>query len=83
MSTFSAIFNLRNLLYLIEAYKAACKANGTTPTTVIKKFIAAYIAEHQATEEKELVEPTKHLGECPRCLSYKLRSLKSNLSKIM
>ena len=35
---------------VLEAYKAACKANGTTPTTEIKKFIAAYIAEHQATE---------------------------------
>ena len=35
---------------VLEAYKAACKANGTTPTTEIKKFIAAYIEEHQATE---------------------------------
>ena len=35
---------------VLEAYKAACNANGTTPTTEIKKFIAAYIAEHQATE---------------------------------
>ena len=35
---------------VLEAYKAACKANGTTPTTEIKKFIAAYITEHQATE---------------------------------
>lgn len=35
---------------VLEAYKAACKANGTTPTTEIKKFIAAYIAEHQAAE---------------------------------
>ena len=35
---------------VLEAYKVACKANGTTPTTEIKKFIAAYIAEHQATE---------------------------------
>ncbi|MEI3110817.1 MAG: hypothetical protein V8S71_03140 [Oscillospiraceae bacterium] len=37
---------------VLEAYKAACKANGTTPTTEIKKFIAAYIAEHQATSKK-------------------------------
>ena len=35
---------------VLEAYKAACKANGTTPTAEIMKFIAAYIAEHQAAE---------------------------------
>ena len=35
---------------VLEAYKAPCKANGTTPTTEIKKVIAASIAEHQATE---------------------------------
>lgn len=28
---------------VLEAYKAACQKNGTTPTTEIKKFIAEYI----------------------------------------
>ena len=35
---------------VLDAYKAACKANGTTPTTEIKKFIAAYIAAHPISE---------------------------------
>ena len=26
----------------LERFKAACKANGTTPTAAIKKFIASY-----------------------------------------
>lgn len=29
---------------ILEAFKAKCRQNGTTPTTEIKKFIAAYIA---------------------------------------
>ena len=29
---------------VLEAFRAACTANGTTPTTEIKKFIAQYIA---------------------------------------
>ena len=36
---------------ILAAFKAACKANGTTPTTEIKKFIAEYIK--QAPEEPE------------------------------
>ena len=32
---------------VLEAYKAACKANGTTPT---KKFIAAYIEANKPSE---------------------------------
>lgn len=28
---------------VLEAYKAKCAANGTTPTAEIKKFIAEYI----------------------------------------
>ncbi len=35
---------------VLDAYKAACKANGTTPTTEIKKFIAAYIAAYPISE---------------------------------
>lgn len=31
---------------VLEAFKAACAANGTTPTTEIKKFIAEYTAAH-------------------------------------
>lgn len=31
---------------VLEAYRAACKANGTTPTTEIKKFIDQYCKEH-------------------------------------
>ena len=28
---------------MLEAFKIACKKNGTTPTTEIKRFIAEYI----------------------------------------
>lgn len=35
---------------VLEAYKVACKANGTTPTTEIKKFIAAYIEANKPSE---------------------------------
>lgn len=35
---------------VLEAYKAACEANGTTPTTEIKKFIAAYIEANKPSE---------------------------------
>lgn len=31
---------------ILEAFRAACKANGTTPTTEIKKFIDQYCKEH-------------------------------------
>lgn len=34
----------------LAAFKAACEANGTTPTTEIKKFIAAYCEEHKPSE---------------------------------
>lgn len=34
----------------LEAFRAACAANGTTPTTEIKKFIADYTRTHGATE---------------------------------
>lgn len=34
-------FNLRP--DVLEAFKAKCKENGTTPTTEIKKFITAYL----------------------------------------
>lgn len=30
---------------ILEAFKAKCKENGTTPTTEIKKFINSYISE--------------------------------------
>lgn len=35
---------------VLAAYKAACAANGTTPTTEIKKFIAAYIQAHSPSD---------------------------------
>lgn len=31
---------------ILEAFKAKCKENGTTPTTEIKKFINSYISEN-------------------------------------
>lgn len=31
---------------VLQAFREACKANQTTPTTEIKKFIAQYIATH-------------------------------------
>lgn len=31
---------------VLESFRAACKANGTTPTTEIKKFISDYIKTH-------------------------------------
>ena len=31
---------------VLEALREACKANGTTPTTEIKKFIMQYIAKN-------------------------------------
>lgn len=30
---------------VLEAFRSACAANGTTPTTEIKKFIARYIEQ--------------------------------------
>lgn len=35
---------------VLEAYRAACQTNGTTPTTEIKKFIAAYIEANKPSE---------------------------------
>lgn len=35
---------------VLEAYRAACQANGTTPTTEIKKFIASYIEANKPSE---------------------------------
>lgn len=32
---------------VLAAFRAACAANGTTPTTEIKKFIAQYCEEYQ------------------------------------
>ena len=34
----------------LEAFRDACAANGTTPTTEIKKFIADYIRTNSAAE---------------------------------
>lgn len=34
----------------LEAFRGACAANGTTPTTEIKKFIAEYIRTNSAAE---------------------------------
>ena len=38
---------------VLDDYKAKCKANGTTPTTEIKKFIAEYCATHEAEATEE------------------------------
>lgn len=38
---------------VLSAFKAACSANGTTPTTEIKNFISGYITQHTALENKE------------------------------
>ncbi len=35
---------------VLAAFRAACAANGTTPTTEIKKFIAAYIDDNKPVE---------------------------------
>jgi len=35
----------------LAEYREACMKNGTTPTTEIKRFIAAYIAENQTGTE--------------------------------
>lgn len=35
---------------VLEAFRAACAANGTTATTEIKKFIAEYIERSKAEE---------------------------------
>lgn len=35
---------------VLEAFRAACAANGTTATTEIKKFIVDYIGQNQAGE---------------------------------
>lgn len=32
---------------MLEEFKSACKANGTTPTTELKKFIAEYCEKSQ------------------------------------
>lgn len=32
---------------MLEAFRSACKKNGTKPTTEIKKFISQYIADNQ------------------------------------
>lgn len=37
---------------VLEAFRAACAANGTTPTTEIKKFIAQYLACHEANAKE-------------------------------
>lgn len=36
---------------VLDAYKAACAANGTTATTEIKKFIASYIEANAKPSE--------------------------------
>lgn len=36
---------------VLEAFRTACKANGTTPTTEIKRFILKYI--EKASKEPE------------------------------
>lgn len=37
----------------LERFKAACRANGTTPTAEIKKFIAEYCAAADKKTESE------------------------------
>lgn len=38
---------------VLEAFRSACAANGTTATTEIKRFINQYIAEHSAGKAPE------------------------------
>lgn len=38
---------------VLNAFRAACAANGTTATTEIKKFIANYIEENTPKEAEE------------------------------
>lgn len=38
---------------VLEAFRTACAANGTTATTEIKKFIASYIESCTGTETGE------------------------------
>lgn len=35
---------------VLAAFRAACEANGTKPTTEIKKFIASYIEANRPSE---------------------------------
>lgn len=35
---------------VLAAFKAACAANGTTPTTEIKKFITRYVEENSGED---------------------------------
>lgn len=35
---------------VLSAFRAACEANGTKPTTEIKKFIASYIEANRPSE---------------------------------
>ena len=35
----------------LENFNRICKANGTTPTTEIKKFVKAYCEEHTSKEQ--------------------------------
>ena len=37
---------------VLEEFKEVCAANGTTPTTELKKFIAAYCAAVRGEPEK-------------------------------
>lgn len=37
---------------VLGAFRAACKANGTTPTTEIKRFIAEYIEKNTGEPEE-------------------------------
>lgn len=36
---------------VLEAFRSACVQNATTPTTEIKRFIAAYIERNSAPDE--------------------------------
>ncbi len=37
----------------LEEFKSACKANETTPTTEIKRFIAEYCASHSTLQSEK------------------------------
>lgn len=38
---------------VLAEFRAACKRNGTTATTEIKKFVAQYIADNPPSETEE------------------------------
>ncbi len=49
---------------VLTAFKAACAANHTTPTTEIKKFIARYVSHHGDPAHTVSVEVELSAAQC-------------------